>query len=133
VRAIVPGPIFMAFWQIERHPDRVKSGEVVLGLPPPNIVSRLFFYSALLLSALLTFVLLSAAANFGFGQVIAAGPVALLIVVVMLLNPVIFGFLGFVKGTPRWHIVAAGAMLTLLSLYTLAAYGVFGSLPDGRF
>ena len=94
-----------------------------------NIMSRLFFYVALALSSLLTIMLLSAAANFGFGQVLAAGPSALLIVIVMLLNPVIFGLLGFIKGTSKWHIVATTAMLTLLLFYTLAAFGVFGPLP----
>jgi hypothetical protein len=56
----------------------------------------------------------------------------MLIVAVMLANPVIWGLLGFVKGTPKWRFIAAGAMLTLLVLYTLAAFGFFGRLPSGR-
>jgi hypothetical protein len=76
--------------------------------------------------------LLSAAANFGFGLVIAAGPTALLIVATMLLNPVVFGLLGFIKGAAKWRFIAAGAMLTLLLIYMLAAFEFFGPLPDGR-
>lgn len=84
-----------------------------------NIVSRLSFYAALVLSSLLTLMLLSAVANFGLGQLIAGGPTAIFIAAVMLLNPVIFGLLGFIKGSPRWQLVAAGAMLTLVLVYTL--------------
>lgn len=63
-----------------------------------NILSRLFFYAALTLSVLLSIMLLSAAANFGLGQVKVAGATAILIVAVMLLNPIVFGLLGFIKG-----------------------------------
>jgi uncharacterized membrane protein len=59
--------------------------------------SKLLFYVALALSALVTVFLLSGAANFGFGPLIAAGPTAVLVVTVMLLNPVLFGLLGVVK------------------------------------
>jgi hypothetical protein len=97
-----------------------------------NILSRLSFYATLVLSSLLTIGLLSAAANFGFGQVIAAGPAAVLVVAVMLANPFIGGLLGFLKGTTKWRFIAAGAMLTLLLLYTLAAFGFFGPLPSAR-
>lgn len=93
-----------------------------------NKISRILFYAAVALSSLLTFVLLASAANFGFGQVIAAGPTAMLIVAVMLLNPVIFGLLGLVKGSPRWQLIAASAMLTLLLLYTLLVLGYFGPI-----
>ena len=93
-----------------------------------NIVSKLSFYAALALSSLLTLVLLGAAANFGFGQVTAAGPTAILIVAVMLMNPVVFGLVGFIKDTPRWRLFAAGAMLTLLLLYLLMVSGYFGPI-----
>ena len=91
-----------------------------------NIVPRFAFYVALALSSLLALLLLSAAGNFGFGQVLAAGPIAVAVVAVMLLNPFVFGFLGFIKGTPRWQLIAAGAMLTLLVLYALS--GFFGPI-----
>lgn len=93
-----------------------------------NVLPRFSFYAALALSSLVTLMLLSAAANFGIGQVIAAGPLAVLIVAVMLLNPVIFGILGFIKRSPRWHLLAASAMLTLLLLYTLFVFGYFGPI-----
>jgi hypothetical protein len=92
----------------------------------PKTLSRLSFYAAFALSAFLTVILLGAAANFGFGQVIAAGPTAVLVVAVMLLNPVVFGLVGFVKGEPRWHLIAAIGMLSLLVLYALLAFGHFG-------
>jgi len=95
-----------------------------------DIVSRVSFYIALLLSSLLTLVLLSAAANFGFGQVIAGGPSAIFICAAMLLNPLVFGFLGLVKGTPQWRLIGAGAMMILLLLYALLVYGHFGPISD---
>jgi uncharacterized membrane protein len=94
-----------------------------------NVLSRLSFYVALALSTLLTIILLGALGNFGFSQVAAAGPVVMIVVATMLLNPVIFGVLGFIKATPKWRFGAAGAMLTLLLLYSLTAFGVFGPLP----
>lgn len=89
-------------------------------------LSKLSFYATLALSALVTLFLLSAAAHFGFGHVVAAGPTAVLVVAVMLLNPVLFGLLGFLKREPRWQAIAAVGMVTLLALYTLLTFGYFG-------
>ena len=68
----------------------------------------------------------SGAANFGFGPLIAAGPTAVLVVTVMLLNPVLFGLLGVVKRESLWQVIAAVGMVTLLALYTLLTFGYFG-------
>lgn len=90
-----------------------------------TFLSRLTFYVALGFSASLTIVLLGAAMNFGFGPALEAGFGYFLIVVVMLLNPVVFGLVGFLKGTPRSQLLAGAAMLILLLLYVAWVSGYF--------
>lgn len=95
----------------------------------PNALSRFSFYTALALSCALALVLLSAATNFGLGQVTARGP-AVFIVAVLLLNPVVFGVLGYVKRSAKWQFVAAGAMLMVLLLYLLLVLEIIGPIPN---
>ena len=92
------------------------------------MLSRVSFGVTLCLSSLLTLLLLVAFSNVGFGPLIAAGPAAMFIAAVMLLNPLVFGLLGTFKASPLWRLVAAGAMTTLLLLYGLEAYGYFGPI-----
>jgi uncharacterized membrane protein len=91
-----------------------------------KIASWMLFVIALAISSFLTLILLAAFANFGFGQVFAAGPAAVLIVAVLLLNPVVFGLLGFIKRTAKWRFAAAGATLTIILAYGVAAFTLAG-------
>jgi uncharacterized membrane protein len=84
-----------------------------------NILSKVSFGLALALSSLVSLMLLSALLNFGFGPILAGGPVAVLIVAAMLLNPVVFGLLGLIKASSRRRLIAAGSMFTLILLVTL--------------
>jgi hypothetical protein len=92
-----------------------------------NILSRVAFGVALTLSSVLTLILLVAFATFRFGPLMDR-PLAILIIAVMVSSPFVFGLVGTRKETPGWRFVAAGAMLTLVLLYCLGAWGYLGPI-----
>ena len=90
--------------------------------PLANAASWVLFVTALVLAAGLSFVLLEAEAIWGMGQVRAAGPVFVAVVVYLITMPPIFGAIGLVRSSAIKRFAAAAAMLASFSIYTLVAF-----------
>lgn len=81
-----------------------------------NVASWALFLVAMAVAVIWSLFLLSAAATFGFGQVIAAGPWAIAVVTYLLSMPLIFGSIGLLKSSAaRRFIASAGIALTVLA------------------
>lgn len=86
-----------------------------------TLASWVLFIIALTLAVGLSFVLLAAESVWGMGQVVAAGPMLVVVVVYLVTMPLIFGAVGLFKSSPNKRFVAAAVMLVSLLVYTLVA------------
>jgi hypothetical protein len=88
-----------------------------------TVASWLVFVPALALSLIASFLILNAAALWGLGRTIAAGPAFVLVFVYVTSMPVVFGALGLWKATPRRRLVVGLVMLLSLTVYMFVAAG----------
>lgn len=79
--------------------------------------------AALALSLLASFLILNAAAIWGLGQPVAAGPVFVLVFAYITLLPLVFGAVGLFRTTPLRRYIAAVAILLSLTVYMFVADG----------
>src|SRR3954471_22166887 len=84
-----------------------------------QIASWVLFLAALAMAAAWSFVLVSAEMSFGMSQVVAAGPLPVVVVIYLIVMPVIYGAIGLFRSSAKRRFIAAGAIALTALVYLL--------------